>query len=69
MKEMKKPYCVITVEKAWSKSASEEVFNAVPHDNKELRVIPEASHFDMYDLAPFVAKAFEFILPFFGKNL
>ena len=69
MKDMKKPYCVITAEKAWSKSASEEVFNAVPHDNKELHVIPEASHFDMYDLAPFVAEAFEFILPFFGKSL
>ena len=35
----------------------------------ESYVIPEASHFDMYDLAPFVSEAFEFILPFFGKNL
>ena len=69
MKEMQKPYCVITAEKAWSKSSSEEIFNAVPHNNKELHVIGEASHFDMYDLAPYVAMAFEFIIPFFKKNL
>ena len=69
MKDMKKPYCVITAENAWSRGASEEVFHAVPHENKELHVIPEASHFDMYDLAPFVSEAFDFILPFFEKNL
>lgn len=69
MKCMQKPYCVITAENAWSRPSSEEIFEAVPHDNKEIHVIPEASHFDMYDLAPFVSEAFEFILPFFGKNL
>lgn len=69
MKEMSKPYSVITAENAWSKPSSEEIFNAVPHDNKEMHVIPEASHFDMYDLAPFVSEAFEDIIPFFGKNL
>ena len=69
MKGMTKPYCVISGESAWSKPSSVEIFEAVPHDNKEMHVIPEASHFDMYDLAPFVSEAFEFILPFFGKNL
>jgi len=69
MKDMKKPYLVITGENAWSREASTEVFNAVPHKNKEMHVIPEASHFDMYDLAPFVSEAFEFIIPFFNKNL
>ena len=69
MKEMTKPYCVISGENAWSKPSSAEIFEAVPHDNKEMHVIPEASHFDMYDLAPFVSEAFEFILPFFGKSL
>ena len=69
MKDMKKPYLVITGENAWSREASTEVFNAVPHSNKEMHVIPEASHFDMYDLAPFVSEAFEFIVPFFEKNL
>ena len=69
MKEMTKPYCVITAENAWSKPSSEDVFAAVPHENKEMHVIPEASHFDMYDLAPFVSKAFDYILPFFGKYL
>ena len=69
MKGMTKPYCVISGENAWSKPSSIEIFEAVPHKNKEMHVIPEASHFDMYDLAPFVSEAFEFILPFFGKSL
>lgn len=69
MKDMQKPYCVITAENVWSKPSSEEIFNAVPTDTKEMYVIPEASHFDMYDLAPFVSEAFEYIIPFFGKNL
>lgn len=69
MKGMTKPYCVISGENAWSKPSSVEIFEAVPHDNKEMHVIPEASHFDMYDLSPFVSEAFKFILPFFGKNL
>ncbi len=69
MNGMTKPYCVISGENAWSKPSSVEIFEAVPHDNKEMHVIPEASHFDMYDLAPFVSEAFEFILPFFGKSL
>ena len=69
MKGMTKPYCVIAGEHAWSKPPSIAIFEAVPHKNKEMHVIPEASHFDMYDLAPFVSEAFEFILPFFGKNL
>jgi len=69
MKDMNKPYLVITGENAWSREASTEVFNAVPHTQKQMHVIPEASHFDMYDLAPFVSEAFEFIIPFFNKNL
>ena len=69
MKDMKKPYCVITGENAWSKDSSTEVFNAVPHNNKEMHVIPEAGHFDLYDLAPYVSEAFEYIIPFFEKNL
>lgn len=69
MKGMTKPYCAISGENAWSKPSSVEIFEAVPHKNKEMHVIPEASHFDMYDLAPFVSEAFKFILPFFGKSL
>lgn len=68
MKDMKKPYLVISGENAWSRPASTEVYDAVP-GNKEMHVIPEAGHFDMYDLAPYVPEAFEYILPFFAKNL
>ena len=69
MKGMQKPYLVISGENAWSRPSSTEVFEAVPHSNKEMVVIPEASHFDLYDLEPFVSKAFEKIVPFFTKNL
>lgn len=69
MKDMKKPYLVITGENAWSREASTEVFNAVPGADKEMHVIPEAGHFDMYDLYPYVDEAFKFIAPFFAKNL
>lgn len=68
MKDMKKPYLVISGENAWSRPASTEVYDAVP-GNKEMHVIPEAGHFDMYDLAPYVPEAFEYIKPFFEKNL
>lgn len=66
---MKKPYCVITGENAWSKDSSTEVFNAVLHNNKETHVIPGAGHFDLYDLEPYVSEAFDYIIPFFRKNL
>lgn len=69
MKDMKKPYLVITGENAWSRESSTEVFDAVPTDQKEMHVIPEAGHFDLYDLAPYVSEAFEYIIPFFEKNL
>ena len=41
----------------------------MPDGKKEIHVIPEASHFDMYDLAPFVTETFDYILPFFEKSL
>ncbi len=69
MKDMQKPYLVITGENAWSRQSSTEVFDAVPGTNKEMHVIPEAGHFDLYDLYPYVDEAFEFIAPFFDKNL
>lgn len=69
MKDMEKPYLVITAENAWSRQASAEVFDVVPVDEKEMHIIPEASHFDMYDLEPYVSKAFEHITPFFNKTL
>ena len=66
---MQKPYLVITGENAWSRQSSTEVFKAVPHDQKNMVVIPEAGHFDLYDLEPYVTEAFEHIIPFFGDKL
>lgn len=69
MKGMQKPYLVVTGENAWSRPSSQEIFDAVPHDDKEMVVVPVASHFDMYDLAPFVDQAFAAIAPFFERTL
>ena len=69
MKDMQKPYLVVTSENAWSQPSSREVFDAVPHDDKEWVVIPEAGHYDLYDLYPYVDKAVAAILPFLEKNL
>ena len=33
------------------------------------KTVTEASHFDMYDLHPFVDVVFEAIIPFFEKNI
>ncbi|MBG9367304.1 alpha/beta hydrolase [Streptococcus sp. NLN64] len=69
MEDMTKPYLVVTAENAWSQPASREIFDAAKSAVKEWVVVPEASHFDMYDLFPFVDVAFDAILPFFEKNL
>ena len=69
MKGMEKPYLAVTGENAWSRPSSQEVFDAVPHGDKQMVVVPAASHFDMYDLAPFVDQAFEAIAPFFARTL
>lgn len=70
MRGMTKPYLVISGENAWSKPASTELFEAVPDSTpKEMEVIPEAGHFDLYDLAPYVPEAMSYIEPFFAKNL
>ena len=69
MKGMQKPYLVISAEKAWSRPSSTEIFEAVTHTNKQMVVLPEASHFDLYDLEPYVSQAMEHIMPFFEKNL
>ena len=31
-------------------------------------VVPKVSHFEMYDLEPYVTEAFEYILPYFEQN-
>ena len=45
----------------------------LPHPHRSIQPThcyhPLTPPFDMYDLAPFVSEAFEYIIPFFGKNL
>lgn len=52
MKDMVKPYLVVTAENAWSKPASCEIFDAARSETKQWVEVAEAGHFDMYDLYP-----------------
>lgn len=69
MKDMHKPYLVITGENAWSRQSSTEVFDAVPDERKQMHVVPEAGHFDLYDLHPFVDEALQTAEDFFAQYL
>lgn len=66
--ELAAPYLVITGENAWSRSASETLYNNATTD-KQLYVVDDARHFDMYDLEPYVTEAVEQIVPFFNQHL
>lgn len=41
----------------------------VPHQDKEMFIIPEAGHFDLYDLAPFATKAGNKVIEFFDQKI
>ncbi|MGM0215317.1 alpha/beta hydrolase [Enterococcus sp. AZ109] len=66
--ELAVPYLVITGENAWSRSAAETLYNNATSE-KQMYVVDEARHFDMYDLEPYVTEAMEQILPFFDQEL
>lgn len=65
--EIRTPVLLVHGEKAHSRYLSEGVFKTLKGDNKELVIIPEASHVDLYDnmeKIPFVK-----IISFFNENL
>lgn len=45
------PVLIVTGEKAHSRYFAEDAFNAVGSKEKELVVVPEANHVDLYDNA------------------
>ncbi|MFC0265996.1 hypothetical protein [Alloscardovia macacae] len=59
----------VHAENAWSKPASREIFDAARSETKQWVEVTEASHFDMYDLYPFVDEASEAIRGFFAEKL
>jgi fermentation-respiration switch protein FrsA (DUF1100 family) len=62
------PLLVITSERAYSRPDAEKLY-ADKKGTKELHLIANAGHFDLYDLEPYVTEALDQIRPFFLQNL
>ena len=65
--EIKNPVLMIHGEKAHSRYFSEDAFKKLTGDNKELMIIPNANHTDLYDQTDKIP--FDKIASFFQKNL
>ena len=65
--EIDTPVLLVHGEKAHSRYFSEGAFELLQGDNKELMIIPGASHVDLYD--NFDAIPFDKLESFFGENL
>ena len=65
--EIDAPVLLVHGEKAHSRYFSEGAFELLNGDNKELMIIPGASHVDLYD--NFEAIPFDKLESFFGENL
>ncbi|EMF0367717.1 alpha/beta hydrolase [Enterococcus faecium] len=65
--EIRHAVLVIHGEKAHSRYFGEDAFNELKGDNKELMIIPEASHTDLYDQTDIIP--FEKMATFFEENL
>ncbi|MBE8955036.1 MAG: alpha/beta hydrolase [Quinella sp. 2Q5] len=65
--EIQTPVLIVHGEKAHSRYFSEDAFKKLTGSNKELMIIPNASHIDLYD--NFDAIPFDKIDAFFKKNL
>ncbi len=65
--EIDSPVLLVHGENAHSRYFSEGAFELLQGDNKELMIIPGASHVDLYD--NFEAIPFEKLEAFFGENL
>ncbi|MDE6668623.1 MAG: alpha/beta hydrolase [Muribaculaceae bacterium] len=65
--EIRSAVLVIHGDKAYSLPASQEAFAKLTGDNKELLIIPGASHTDLYDQLDIIP--FNKIVDFYNKNL
>jgi hypothetical protein len=69
VKLLKQPYLVITAENAFTRPGAEEMFKNAASEVKELQVIAEATHFDMYDMEEYVTQNLQHIEKFLKENL
>lgn len=67
VEEIENPVLLVHGEKAHSRYFSEDVFKKLKGDNKELVIVPDASHTDLYDNMQKIP--FEKIKTFFDKYL
>lgn len=68
VRELKAPYLVITAENAFTRQGAEQMY-ANANEPKELYVVKDAKHSDLYDVEPCVTEALEHIEKFFAKYL
>ena len=68
IKELKAPYLVITAENAFTREGAEMMY-ANANEPKELYVVKNAKHSDMYDVEEYVLENIEQIKAFFEKYL
>ena len=69
VKQLHQPYLVITAENAFTRPGAEQMFQNAASEVKELQVIAEATHFDMYDLEEYVTQNLQHIERFLKANL
>lgn len=63
------PALFIVGEKADSRRHSRNIHDAIPGSNKEIFIVPGATHVDMYDREPYVSQAVEKLSDFYQKAL
>lgn len=61
------PALFIVGEKADSHRHSRNIYDAIPGSNKEIFIIPGATHVDLYDREPYVSQAVEKLIDFYRK--
>lgn len=68
IKELHVPYMIITAENAFTREGAEQLY-ANANEPKELHVVKEAKHSDMYDVEPYVTENLETVKRFLEKYL
>lgn len=68
VKNLHKPYLVITAENAFTRPGAEEMYANAPGP-KEFHMVKGASHFEMYDGEPYVLENIGVVCDFFNKYL
>lgn len=68
IRDLEQPLLVITAENAWSRSGAEAMYENAPGE-KVFSLIPDAGHFDVYDLEPYVTEATGELVAFFEEQL